>query len=94
MKKLLKWKIYLIYIPDQYKRQDMCERNAERVQWAFCVFGNYKARVLCNDAVCGDSYSLKFVLDWFATQELVETAHDEEDYCSYNDPVEWRNDCK
>ena len=34
------------------------------------------------------------VLDWFVTQELVEIGHDDEDYCNYNDLVEWRNDCK
>ena len=57
-RKLLKWKIYLIYFPDQYKPQEMCEKDDEKVQRAFWVFDSYKAQVTCDSAVCGDSYSL------------------------------------
>ena len=30
-RKLLKWKIYLVYFPDQYKPQEMCEKDDEKV---------------------------------------------------------------
>ena len=45
--------------------------------------------MICDDAVCEDSYSLKYVPDWFVMQELVKIWHDDDDYYNDDDLVEW-----
>ena len=44
---------------------------------------------MCDDAVWEDPYSLKFVPDWFVTQEQIKIWHDEHDYHGDDELVEW-----
>ena len=44
---------------------------------------------MCQRAVEKDPYNLKFVLDWFVTQEQVKIWHDEDDYCNDDEVIGW-----
>ena len=44
---------------------------------------------MCNDVEQRDSYSLRFVPDWFVTQEQLEIWHDGDDYCTGDEIIEW-----
>ena len=44
---------------------------------------------MCDDVVQRDSYSLQFVPDWFVTQEQLEIWHDDDDYCTDDEIIEW-----
>ena len=35
------------------------------------VANHFKTQVICDNAVFGDSYSLKYIPDWILTQEVV-----------------------
>ena len=36
-----------------------------------------------------DSYSLRFVPNWFVTQEQLEIWHGDDDYCTDDEIIEW-----
>ena len=44
---------------------------------------------MCDDVVQSGSYSLKFVFDWFVTQVPLEIWHDDDDYCTDDELIEW-----
>ena len=44
---------------------------------------------MCDDVVQRSSHSLKFVLDWFVTQVQLEIWHDDDDYCTDDELIEW-----
>ena len=50
--------------------------------------------MMCDDAIYEDSYSLKYVPDWFVMQELVKIWHDDNDYYDDDDLVEWNTGYK
>lgn len=56
---------------DCFKIQEMCIRAVKVDPWVL-VNGpnNFKIQEVGDVVVCWDSYSLKYVPDWFVTQEL------------------------
>ena len=44
---------------------------------------------MCDKIVKDDSYSLKFVPDWFATQQQLKIWHDDNDYYDDDELIEW-----
>ena len=44
---------------------------------------------MCNKTVRDDSFSLKFVPDYFATQQQLRIWHDDDDYCNYDEMITW-----
>ena len=44
---------------------------------------------MCDGVVQTDSYSLQFVPDWFVTQEQLEIWHNDDDYCTAIEIIEW-----
>ena len=44
---------------------------------------------MCNDVEQRASYSLRFVPDWFVTQEQLEIWNDGDDYCIGDEIIEW-----
>ena len=46
---------------------------------------------MCDKTVKDDCYSLQFVPDWFVTQQQLKIWHHDDDYCNYDERVEWHN---
>ena len=61
----------IFYASDCFKIQEMCIRAVKLDPWVL-VNGpnNFKTQEVGDVVVCWDSYSLKYVPDWFVTQEL------------------------
>ena len=49
------------------------------------VPGYLKTQEMCDDAVGGDSYSLQFVPDSFATEQQIKIWDDDDKYCNDNE---------
>ena len=44
---------------------------------------------MCDDGVWGDPFFLKYVPDWFVTQELITIWYDGDDHCNNNELIKW-----
>ena len=44
---------------------------------------------MCNDAVVHSPYALRFVLDWFVTQQQIELWDDGNDFYDDDEIIEW-----
>ena len=44
---------------------------------------------MCNEAVGDDVFSLVYVPDWFVTQQLIKSWHDNDDYSDDDEIIEW-----
>ena len=53
---------------------------------------HFKMQDMCDKAVSDDSFSLRFVSDWFVTQEQIEIWHDDDDYCDDDEIIERYDD--
>ena len=43
-----------------------CFKNEET-----CILNHFKNQVMCDNSVCGDSHSLKYIPDWSVKEKLV-----------------------
>ena len=65
----------LVWVPDQYKTQEMCNEAVQRAAWVLVwVPYQYKTQEMCNEAVQSDPWVLEHVLDWLVTQEICNEA--------------------
>ena len=77
-------------VPDLFKTQKMCNDAVDVDQWSLYDVPDYlKTQKMCDDVVQRDSYSLQFVPDWFVTPEQLEIWHDDNDYCTDDEIIEW-----
>ena len=56
------------------------------MQWLKYVLDSFKAQDMCDKAVARSIFLLKFVTDWFVTQQQVKLWHD---YCDNDRLIEW-----
>ena len=48
-----------------------------------------KTQKMCENVVRRDPYSIQFVPDWFVTKEQREIRHNDDDYCTDDELIEW-----
>ena len=56
------------------------------MQWLKYVLDSFKAQDMCDKTVARSIFLLKFVPDWFVTQQQVKLWHD---YCDIDRLIEW-----
>ena len=70
----------LAYAPDRFKWKDMC-KGVSLHPWLIGHFPDYfKTQEMCNEAIELDPSFLRFVLDWFVSQEHLKIWHDSDDW--------------
>ena len=82
-------------MPDHFKTEELCEMAVGIGPWQRNNIHDYlKTQKMCGDVVWRDSYSLQFVSDWFVTQKRLEIWHDDDEYCTSDENIEWFKRCK
>ena len=82
-------------VSDHFKTQEMCNDALDVDPWQLNDVPDYlKTQRMCGHAVQRDSYSLQFVFDWFVTQEQLDIWHNDDDYCTDDEVIEWHNGYK
>ena len=70
----------LANVPDHFKRKDMC-KGVHLHTWLIGHFpDHFKRQDMCNEAVELDPFFLRFVPDWFVSQEQLKLWHDGDDW--------------
>ena len=73
-----------------FKTQEMCIKGVEVDPWLLDGVPNRcKSQEMCNDAVVHSPYALRFVLDWFVTQQQIELWDDGNDFYDDDEIIEW-----
>ena len=64
--------IRLIFFPDQYKTQEICDIVVSLYPFLilYCP-DKYKTQKMCDEAVDDSLAALKFFLDWFVTSKTI-----------------------
>ena len=79
-----------LLVPDRFKTQDLCEIAAEVDPWQlYDVPDCLKTQKICDNVVCRVPQFLQFIPDWFVTQEQLEIWHDDDEYCTDDEIIEW-----
>ena len=70
--------------------QEMCNGVVKVDPWQQeYVPDSLKMQGMCIRAVEADLGLLKYVPDWFVTQQQIKTWHDDAYYCNNNEMIEW-----
>ena len=67
----------------------MCNKVLEDPYAPKFVPNLLKTQEMCDDAVWGDAFSQYFVPDWFVTKQQRKIWDDDDDYCDYDELIEW-----
>ena len=60
-----------MYVPDQYKTQEICDKVVEEVSWLLkYVPDNFKKQKMCNKAVKEGPWLQRYVPDNFKKQKM------------------------
>ena len=66
----------------------MCIKAVEVGPWLLeYVPDHFKTQEMCDTAVRDDFFSLRQLLDWFVTQQLVKIWHDDSEYHGDDDEI-------
>ena len=77
-------------VPDHFKTQEMCIKALEVDPWELCDVPDYlKTKKIHDDVMRRNSYSLRFILNWFVTQQQLKTWYDEGEYYNDDELIEW-----
>ena len=67
----------LEFVPNHLKTQEMCNKAVEECPYMLeDVPFQFKTQKMCNAVVMGDSLLLRYVSDWFVTQQQVKLRDD------------------
>ena len=83
----------LEFVLNELKMQEMCnEAILFHPAVFFLVPGRFKKEGMCKKAVEDDPFSLKFVPDWFVTQEQLDIWLDDDYWCHNDELIKWYKD--
>ena len=70
----------------------MCIKGVEVHPWQLGDNpDHFKIQEMCNKAVVRSPYALRFVPDWFVTQQQIGLLDEDDDYCNDDELNKWHN---
>ena len=80
----------LFFIPDHLKAQEMWNKEVDiKPNFSVLVPDRLRAEEMCNKAVYKYPWLLKYLPDWFVTQQQLKLWHDDDYYCNDDEIIKW-----